>query len=104
MDKSTQIKKIIFKIDLKKIAKYLKKYSASKTLKQIISHNKKAIKSNNDQEIFKMGVRTAYNLDTICDPNKANYVKNEQEKKYWLEISKELFENTIGVKEKVLNE
>jgi hypothetical protein len=47
-----------------------------------------------------MGVKLAYNLDTICDPDKAGYVKDKTEKKYWLELSKELFENTIGVKDK----
>jgi hypothetical protein len=31
--------------------------------------------------------------------NKTGYVKDEAEKKCWLEISKKLFENTIGVKE-----
>jgi hypothetical protein len=41
----------------------------------------------------------AYHLDTICDPNKAGYVKNEKEKKYWLAISGELFAATVGKKE-----
>jgi hypothetical protein len=39
-------------------------------------------------------------LDVICDSGKGGYVKNENEKKYWLEISCQLFENTVGVKEK----
>jgi hypothetical protein len=36
----------------------------------------------------------AYDLDLIV--NKTGYVKNEEEKKYWLAISEELF--NIGVK------
>jgi hypothetical protein len=32
--------------------------------------------------------------------NKTCYVKDEEEKKYWLEISEELFENTVGLKDK----
>jgi hypothetical protein len=97
-NKTAQIKQIIAKIDLDKIAVYLQEYSKSKTLKQINSHKKKALNSSNDQEIFKLAVRLAYHLDTIVNVSK--YVKNEQEKKYWLEISRELFENTVGVKDK----
>ena len=54
--------------------------------------------NNEEKEIFRLAARIAYNLDTIV--NKTDYVKNENEKKHWLEISRELFENTIGVKEK----
>jgi hypothetical protein len=43
-----------------------------------------------------LAVRTAYNLDTIV--NKTNYVKNEAEKKHWLELSQEIFMNTLGEK------
>ena len=97
-NKSTQIKSIVAKIDLDKINKYLQEYSSSKTLKQITSHKKKALNSSNDQETFKLAVRLAYHLDTIVNISK--YVKNEQEKKHWLEIAKELFENTVGVRDK----
>jgi hypothetical protein len=45
-----------------------------------------------------LSVRLAYDLDNICDPNKAGYVKDEAEKKHWLEISEELFMNTKGPK------
>ena len=96
--KTAQIKQIISKIDLDKIASYLQEYSTSKTLKQIKSHKKKALNSSNDEETFKLAVRLAYHLDTIVNVSK--YVKNEDEKKHWLEIAKELFENTIGVKDK----
>jgi len=99
-NKSTQIKQIISKIDINKIINYRQEYPKSKTLRQTINCFRRIQTSNNDQEIFKLGVRIAYYLDVICDPNKANYVKDEREKRYWLEISKELFENTVGVKEK----
>jgi hypothetical protein len=32
--------------------------------------------------------------------NKTKYVNDEEEKKYWLKISEELFENTVGLKDK----
>lgn len=95
-NKTAQLKSIVAKIDIVKITSYLKEYPSSKTLKQIVSHNKKALNSSNDQEIFKLAVRLAYHLDTIVNVSK--YVKNEEEKKHWLEISRELFENTIGIK------
>ena len=79
-NKTAQIKQIIAKIDLDKIAVYLQEYPKSKTLKQINSHKKKALNSSNDQEIFKLAVRLAYNLDTIVNVSK--YVKNEAEKKH----------------------
>src|SRR5437660_7066459 len=97
-NKTLQIKQAMAKIDYAKINAHLKENPKYKTLRQIAGYLKRIEGSNNDQEIFKMGVRTAYNLDTICDSNKANYVKNEAEKKQLLEISKELFENTVGVK------
>jgi len=90
------IKQIISKIDLEKIASY-PQHPKSKTLRQIIGYSKRILKSNNEGEIFKLTVRIAYSLEMIV--NKTGYVKEEAEKKYWLEISKELFENTIGVKE-----
>ena len=67
----------------------------SKTLRQIVGYIKGVQQTNDEQEIFKMGVRTAYNLDTICDPNKTGYVKDEKEKHFWLELAKELFKNTL---------
>ena len=96
--KSTQIKQVVAKIDLNKIITYQQEYPKSKTLRQIANYRKRIQESNNDQEIFKLGVDIAYYLDTIV--NKAGYVKNEEEKKQLLEISKELFENTVGVKNK----
>jgi hypothetical protein len=97
MNKSVQIKQAIAKIDIAKIDSYLQEYPKSKTLRQIINYRQRIISSNNDQEVFKLGVDLAYYLDTIV--NKTGYVKNEKEKKYWLEISRELFENTVGVKQ-----
>jgi len=99
-NKSQLIKQAIAKIDISKIINYRQEYPKSKTLRQTFNCFQRVQASTNDQEVFKLGARVAYYLDAICDPNKANYVKNEQEKKHWLEISKELFENTIGVKEK----
>lgn len=98
-NKSTQIKQAMAKIDPAKIDSYLQEHPKSKTLRQIAGYLKGVQQTNNDQEIFKMGVRTAYNLDLICDPNKTNYVKDEQEKEHLLKISNELFKNTIGIKE-----
>ncbi|SRR2546421_10789164 len=97
MNKSTQIKNIVAKIDTDKVASYLKE-PRSKTLKQIINYSRRVQENNEEKEIFRLAARIAYNLDTIV--NKTDYVKNENEKKHWLEISRELFENTIGVKEK----
>ena len=98
MNRTAQIKSIVAKIDTNKIASYLQEYSSSKTLKEIIRYGKKILESNDEKTVFKLGVKVAYNLDTICDPDKADYVKNEEEKKYWLEISEELFKHTIGKK------
>jgi hypothetical protein len=97
-NKSQLIKQAMAKLDSAKIDSYLQEYPKSKTLRQIAGYLRGIKQTDNEQEIFKMGVRTAYNLDTICDPNKAGYVKNEEEKKHFLEISKELFKNTIGIK------
>jgi len=80
-NKSTQIKQIISKIDINKIINY-PEYPQSRTLRRIIRYCQRIQTSNNDQEIFKLGVRIAYYLDVICDPNKANYVKDEKEKRY----------------------
>ena len=99
-NKSPQIKKAIAKINLSKIVNHQQEYPKSKTLKEIIRYSRITQEANDEKVVFKMGVKLAYNLDTICDPNKAGYVKSEEEKKYWLELSKELFENTIGVKDK----
>jgi len=51
-----------------------------------------------EEEILKLSERLAYNFDTIINVSK--YIKNEKEKKFWLEISEELFENTVGKKDK----
>jgi len=82
MDKSTQIKQAVTKIDINKIINYWQEYPQSKTLRQTINCFRRIQTSNNDQEIFKLGARIAYYLDVICDPNKANYVKDEKEKKH----------------------
>ena len=98
MNKTVQIKNIVAKIDLDKIANYLQEYPKSHSLKEIIRYSKRVLGSNEEEEkVFKLAVDTAYNLDTIV--NKTDYVKDEAEKKYYLEIAKELFENTIGYKE-----
>jgi len=94
------IKQTLSQIDIIKIINYQKEHPESKTLKQIIRFSKKAFDSQEEEIVSKFAVEVAYNLDTICDPNKTNYVKNEEEKKYWLELAKELFKNTVGVKEK----
>ena len=82
MDKSTQIKQSIAKINPAKIDSYIEIYPKSKTLRQIAGYIKGVQQTDDEQRIFKMGVRTAYNLDTICDPNKAGYVKDKEEKKH----------------------
>jgi len=99
-NKNQQIKNIVAKIDIEKITNYLQEHSTSKSLKEIVKYSKRVQDSNNEQEIFKLGVALAFDLDTICDSDKTGYVKDEKEKKFWLEISRELFENTVGVKDK----
>ncbi len=96
--KTTQIKNIVAKIDISKITSYLQENSTSRPLKEIIKYSKRILESNEEEKVFKLAVDTAYNLDTIV--NKTDYVKDEAEKKYYLEIAKELFENTIGHKDK----
>ena len=95
--KSPQIKQIVAKIDTDKIAVYLQEHSSSKTLKQIIRFRKRVLDSSNDQEISRLAVRLAYNLEKIVNVSK--YVKDEEEKKFLLELSEELFINTKGKKE-----
>ena len=97
MNKSTQIKQTVAKIDTDKIADYSQEYPKSKTLRQIVNYSKRVQASNSEQEIFKLGTDLAYELDTLV--NKTEYVKKEEEK-FWLETSRELFENTVGVKDK----
>jgi len=96
--KTQQIKQTVAKIDIEKINGYLQEYPKSHTLKEIIKFSRKLLASEEEKWVFRWGVKLAYNLDTICDLDKAGYVKDEKEKKSWLEISKELFEYTIGVK------
>jgi len=79
--KSELIKQAVAKIDTDKIASYLQ-HPQSKTLRRIIGYSKRVQDSDNEQEIFKLAVDLAYCLDTICDPNKAGYVKDENEKKH----------------------
>jgi len=78
--KTELIKQIISKIDLEKIADYSKENSASKTLKEITKHSKRALESNDDRKVFKLGTDLAYELDMLV--NKTGYVKNEAEKKH----------------------
>ena len=96
-NKTAQIKSIISKIDLDKIASY-PEHPESKTLRQIIRYSKRIIDSSDEREIFRLAVRIAYGLEMIV--NKINYVKKEEEKKHYLEISEKLFENTVGLKDK----
>ena len=95
--KTAQIKSIVSKIDLDKIASY-PQHPESKTLKQIIRYSQRIQDSNDEKEIFRLAVRIAYGLEMIV--NKTKYIENEEEKKYWLELSEKLFENTVGLKDK----
>ena len=96
-NKTEKIKSIIAKIDTNKIASY-PQHPESKTLRQIIRFSKRISESSDEQEIFRLTVRIAYGLEMIV--NKTKYVNDEEEKKYWLKISEELFENTVGLKDK----
>ena len=96
-NKTEKIKSIITKIDTEKVASY-PQHPESKTLRQIIRYSQRIQDSNDEKEIFRLTVRIAYGLEMIV--NKTKYVKDEEEKKYWLEISEKLFENTIGLKDK----
>ncbi len=96
--KSQQIKETVAKIDIEKITSYLQEHSTSRNLKEIVKYSKRALDSNDEKVVFKLGADLAYELDTLV--YKTGYVKNEEEKKFWLEIAKELFENTIGWKDK----
>jgi hypothetical protein len=90
--KTQLIKNAVVKIDIDKINFCLKQNPSSKTLKQIISYQKRVRESNNDQEIFKLAVSLAYYLDTICDPDKAGYVKDKTEKKIKVMEAREIKE------------
>jgi hypothetical protein len=76
---------------------YLKEHPKSKNLKEIIKYSKRVL-SNEGEKVFKLGTDLAYDLDMLV--NKTDYVKKEEERNFWLGISRELFENTIGVKDK----
>ena len=78
--KTTQIKQAVTKIDIEKINGYLQEHPKSKTLRQIFGYRKRVLDSSNDQEIFKLAVRLAYNLDTIVNVSK--YVKKEEKEKH----------------------
>lgn len=93
--KSELIKQIVVKIDTNKIASY-PEHPQSKTLRQIIRYSERILGSNKEEEIFRLAVHLAYSLEMIV--NKVGYVKNEIEKECWLEISDELFKNTVGKK------
>ena len=79
-NKSPQIKQAMAKIDLAKINSYLKEHPKSKTLRQITNYRQRILNSNNDQEIFRLGVDIAYYLDMIV--SKVSYIKNEEDKKH----------------------
>lgn len=81
-NKTQQIRNAVVKIDISKIANYQQEYPNSKTLKEIIRYSRITQEASDEKVVFRMGVKLAYNLDTICDPNKASYVKNEEEKKH----------------------
>lgn len=98
MNKTQKIKQVIAKIDIGKISLLLQEYPKSKTLKEIAKYSKRALDSNEEAKVFKLGTDLAYELDILV--NKTGYVKEEKEIKFWLEISRELFENTIGVRDK----
>lgn len=97
MNKTQLIKQAVAKIDIGKISLLLQKYSTSKTLKEIVKYSKRALDSEEEAKVFKLGTDLAYELDILV--NKTGYVKDEIEKKFWLEISRELFEKTIGVRD-----
>ena len=78
--KTQKIKNTVAKIDIEKINGYLQEYSSSKTLKEIIKYSKRALDSNDDKKVFKLGTDLAYELDILV--NKTGYVKKEEEKKY----------------------
>lgn len=98
MNKIQKLKESVSKIDIGKLADYSEKNPNSKTLKEIIKYSKRVLDSNEEEKISKLSVAIAYNLETICDDDKTGYVKDEKEKKFWLEISEEIFNNTIGNK------
>ncbi len=80
MNNTQKIKEIVTKIDLDKIASYLQEYPKSKTIKEIIKYSKRALDSNDDKKVFKLGADLAYELDILV--NKTGYVKVEAEKKH----------------------
>lgn len=91
-----KIQAAVARIDTAKIANYLAENPKSKTLRRIIRYSQRILASSNEEEIGKLTIYTAYNLETIV--SKTNYVKNEEEKQHWLELSQELFMNTQGPK------
>lgn len=98
MNKIQKLKETVSRIDIGKIADYSENNPNSKTLRRIIRYSKRILDSENEEVISKLAVSLGYNFDTIVNVSK--YVKNEKEKKFWLEISEELFENTVGKKDK----
>ena len=81
MNSKTQlIKQTVTKIDLDKIASYLQEYPKSKTIKEIIKYSKRALDSDEEKKVFKLGTDLAYELDILV--NKTGYVKVEAEKKH----------------------
>jgi hypothetical protein len=79
-NKTIKIKEIVKKIDLNKITSHLQEYPSSKTLKEIVKYSKRALDSNEDKKVFKLGTDLAYELDILV--NKTSYVEKEEEKKF----------------------
>ena len=79
-EKTIKIKQIVAKINPVGINIYFQEHPKSKTLRQITNYRQRILNSNNDQEIFRLGIKIAYYLDTIV--NKVSYVKNEEDKKH----------------------
>jgi hypothetical protein len=75
-------KQIVTKIDISKIINYQQERPKSKTLRRIIRYSERIKNSDNDQEILKLGTDLAYYLNSICDPEKVDCAKSEEEKKY----------------------
>ena len=96
-EKLNQIKELINKIDLQKINSYLEKNPKSRTLK-LLRNFIKRIKDNKNPKHFRLAKKIAYFLNVII---KENYVLEENDKKNYLEISQELFKNTIGLLKKI---
>ena len=66
-EKTIKIKQIVAKINPVGINIYFQEHPKSKTLRQITNYRQRILNSNNDQEIFRLGVDIAYYLDMIVN-------------------------------------